>query len=206
MDSDLESNEKRVRIYLIRHATTAKVGKGLSGWLPGIPLDPNGRAQAEELSERLAAVPLSAIYASPLERTIETAQPTALAKKLEIRERPEFGEIRFGEWQGKEFPEIERDSRWKPFNQLRSFTPAPGGEMMLETQARFIKGLLAVQAEHRGQTVAVFSHADAIKSVIAHFLGIPLDFHLRFEILPASVTILDLYDGLPIIRAMNIVR
>jgi probable phosphoglycerate mutase len=194
---------ERVTVFLIRHGTTARVGKGLTGWLPGYSLDSNGRKQAEELALRLATAPLTAIYSSPLERAAETAAPLARCLGLEVHIREEFGEVRFGDWQGKDFVEIERDPRWTQFNFYRSFTRAPEGEMMLETQARMVRGLLNLAASHTDATVAVFSHADAIKSALMHFLGIPLDFHTRLEILPASVSVVDLYPELPLVRVVN---
>ena len=193
----------RVTILLIRHGSTLRVGKGLTGWLPGYSLDENGQKQADDLASRLAAAPLSAIYSSPLERAAETAAPLARRLGLEVRTREDFGEVRFGEWQGKDFSEIERDSRWHPFNSYRSFTRAPGGELMLETQARMVRGLLNLVESHADEMVAVFSHADAIKSALMHFLGIPLDFHMRLEILPASVSVLDLFPELPLVRVVN---
>jgi probable phosphoglycerate mutase len=193
-----------VRLLLIRHGTNPKVGKGLTGWLPGVSLDENGRRQANQLAERLAPLAIAAIYSSPLERAVETASPLARRKGLEILTEPAFGEMNFGDWQGQDFPEIERDPRWRLFNAFRSGTRAPGGESMLETQARMTGALLALAPKHAGETVAVFSHGDAIKSAVAWMLGIPLDFHLRFEILPASVTTIDLSPELPIVRSVNV--
>jgi probable phosphoglycerate mutase len=193
----------RVTVLLIRHATTARVGKGLTGWLPGHSLDENGRRQAEDLAVRLAALPIRAIYSSPLERAVETAAPLARDLDIGIQTRPDLGEVRFGAWEGKDFPEIERDSRWAPFNSYRGFTRAPGGETMLEAQARMVGALLDISESHRDEMVAVFSHADAIKSALMHFLAIPIDFHQRLEILPASVSTLDLYPELPVVRTIN---
>src|SRR5208283_4409368 len=119
------------------------------------------------------------------------ARPLAREKGLRIIEEPAFGEVNFGDWQGRDFPELEHDPRWRLFNTFRSGTRAPGGESMLETQARVASALFALGPRHAGKTVAVFSHADAIKSAIACMLGIPLDFHLRLEILPASITTVD---------------
>ena len=193
----------RVTVFLIRHGTTPRVGKGLTGWLPGHSLDENGRKQADDLASRLATAPLSAIYSSPLERAAETAAPLARRLGLKVQTREDFGEVRFGDWQGKDFSEIERDSRWNSFNSYRSFTRAPGGELMLETQARIVRGLLNVVENHANETIAVFSHADAIKSALMHFLGIPLDFHIRLEILPASVSVLDFFSELPLVKVVN---
>jgi probable phosphoglycerate mutase len=75
---------------------------------------------------------------------------------------------------------------------------------MIETQARMTGALYALAPRHSGETIAVFSHADAIKSAITCMLGIPLDFHLRLEILPASVTTIDLFEEMPVVRSVNV--
>jgi len=191
------------RVLLIRHATTPKVGKGLTGWLPGVSLDDNGRAQAQKLVKQLEAVPLDAIYSSPLERTRETAAPLATSRGIEVIENQDLGEIHFGEWQGKDFPEIEKHSSWAAFNSYRSNVRAPGGELMLEAQARMVRGVLAIVQAHQNQNVAIFSHADVIKSFIFHLLGIPLDFHQRVEISPASISTVDFLDEFPVVRNIN---
>jgi probable phosphoglycerate mutase len=191
-------------ILLIRHGLNPKVGKGLTGWLPGVSLNDAGRLQAEQVAKKLAETPIAAIYSSPLERAVETAEPLAREKRLDISLNPDFGEVHFGNWQGKEFPEIELDPAWKRFNTYRSGSRAPGGELMLETQARMVRGLFEVRARHAGETVAVFSHADAIKSAVAYLLGIPLDFHLRLEIAPASITTVELYEDAPLVRSLNV--
>jgi broad specificity phosphatase PhoE len=192
-------------ILLVRHGTNPKVGKGLTGWLPGVSLDENGRHQAETLAAVLSPRSFAAIYSSPLERTLETAAPLARRLGLEITPAPAFGEVRFGDWQGKDFVEIQCDPIWRRFNDFRSGTRAPGGELMLETQTRMVAGLLDIAARHPGQSVAVFSHADAIKSALCWILGIPLDFHLRLEILPASVTTVVIGAGeVPLVRSMNV--
>lgn len=193
-----------VTILLIRHATNPMVGKGLTGWLPGVSLDENGRGQAETLARELGDLPLGAIYASPLERAQETAAPLAIRRNLSIISEPRFGEVRFGDWQGKDYAEIAKDPIWLSFNSFRSGTRAPGGELMLETQARMVAGLLDIAGKHAGETVAVFSHADAIKTALCWALGIPIDFHQRLEIAPASVSTLALSDVyVPVVRAVN---
>ena len=192
-------------ILLIRHGTNPKVGKGLTGWLPGVSLNAEGREQAEILASKLSRHSFSAIYSSPLERALETAEPLAGKTGLRIIPEPAFGEVRFGDWQGKDYAEIENDPNWISFNNFRSGTRAPGGELMLETQARMVAGLLHIGARHSGETVAVFSHADAIKSAISWILGIPLDFHLRLEIHPASVSTIAVSDaGVPMVRSVNV--
>ena len=185
------------RVLLIRHATTAKVGKSLSGWLPGIPLDEPGRAQARDLVSRLKNVPLDRIWSSPIERALETAQPLAEERGMEILRNSEFGEINFGNWQGSSLAGLQNNSEFHLFNSFRSCTRPPGGEFMIETQARIVRGLVEITQENTGKhaagTIAVFSHADAIKCAVMHALGTPIDFHHRLEIEPASVTVLHFF-------------
>ena len=87
-------------IYLIRHAENDYLGKRLAGWLPGVHLNERGAAQAEALAERLSGIRFLAIYASPLERTMETAIPIAQRLGLQVIPRPALGEVHYGRWQG----------------------------------------------------------------------------------------------------------
>src|SRR5205085_1968732 len=75
-------------LLLARHAVTAETGSMLSGRKPGIDLSDKGREQAEALAARLASLPLKAVYASPIERTMQTAAPVAAQHGLDVRELP----------------------------------------------------------------------------------------------------------------------
>ncbi len=97
-----------------------------------------------------------------------------------------------GEWAGSSFDRLQQDSEWRRFNSLRSVTRAPGGELMLETQARIVSELECLRGRHPEQVVAVVSHADVIKAAVAHFAGAPLDLFHRIEISPASVSVVSL--------------
>jgi probable phosphoglycerate mutase len=190
-------------LLLIRHATNPNVGRGLTGWLPGVSLDEEGRKQADRLADRLAATPLDAIYSSPLERALETAAPLARRRSLEIVQNADLGELRFGEWQGRTYAELEHDSLWRRFNEYRSSTAAPGGEMMIEAQVRMVRALSGIALAHPGGSAAVFSHADAIKSGLMHILGMPLDLHLRLDIPPASVSVVQMSPGFARVLGIN---
>src|SRR5580704_13053113 len=107
-------------ILLIRHGTNPKVGKGLTGWLPGVSLNDEGVQQANTLASELAHHPIVAVYSSPLERAMETARPLAVRRGVEIISEPAFGEVRFGDWQGRDYSEIENDPDWISFNNFRS--------------------------------------------------------------------------------------
>ena len=182
---------------------TDLVDKAVAGWAPGVHLNDEGRAQAAKLAERLAGAEVKAIYSSPLERARETAEPVSRKFGLEVQVVEEVGEIVFGGWTGRELSDLNEDPLWRRFNSLRSLTRAPGGEIQLETQARMIAALERLRERHPGQTVAVVSHGDVIKSAIAYYAGIPLDLFHRIEISAASVSVVEVGEHAPRIICVN---
>ncbi len=178
-------------LLLIRHALNDYVREQrLAGWTPGVHLNEEGREQAEGLIRRLADVPLAAIYASPLERAMETAQPLAQAHGQSVQVCEGLGELRIGDWTGRLLKELEKEEMWPVVQVYPSGVRFPGGESMRETQARMVAALDAIRDSHAGQVVAVVSHADPIKMAVAHYVGLHLDLFQRLAVSPASVTAL----------------
>lgn len=188
---------------LIRHGHTAWIGRALSGDMEGVALSAEGREQVARLANRIATLTAAAVYSSPLQRTIETAEPIARLQGLSVQLRPRLTEVGVGEWTGRTMADLDKDPRWKQFNTLRSLTRPPGGELMLEVQVRMLDELEELRARHAGQTIAVVSHQDPIKAALAHYMGISLDLFHRFEISPASVSIVQLADWGPRILTVN---
>ena len=180
------------RFFLIRHAANDTIGNKFAGRMKGVSLNGTGTKQAEKLVELLNDIPLAAIYSSPLERAVQTAKPLAKSRNLVPIILDQLTEIDCGEWTGKNFDEIRSDPTFELFNTFLSGTRIPGGELVLETQARVVATLENLAAQHPDQNIAVFTHADPIKTALAHYAGIPLDFIRRLEINPASISILDL--------------
>jgi probable phosphoglycerate mutase len=174
---------------LIRHAQTDIAGTALAGWMGGVHLNEEGRAQADELARQLKGVRLAAIYSSPLERARETAGPLAAQLGLEIRVLKELGELDYGDWTERRFDGLAGDAQWHRFNAMRSLARIPGGEMMIAAQARMAAALEQLRLAHGDDAVAVISHGDIIKAALAHFLGVPLDLFNRLEISMASVSV-----------------
>lgn len=191
------------RFLLIRHGMTDAVGKAIVSWMPGVHLSETGRAQAQRLSELLSGVEIHALYSSPLERATETAQVLGRKLGLEVQLRDAFGEVRFGDFSGHTLEELEAMRAWKTYNSFRSGIRAPGGELVLEVQARFVSELEALRARHPGQTVAIVSHADSIKAALAHYMGVPLDLFDRIAVYPASVSMVDIDDAGALIHRIN---
>ena len=179
-------------LLLARHAVTAETGSMLSGRKPGIDLSDKGREQAEALAERLAVLPIAAVYASPIERTMQTAAPVAARHGLTVRTLPGVIEADYGEWTGGKLGELAKEDLWRTVQRAPSRARFPAGESLAEMQVRMVAALETVVAEHPGETVVVVSHADPIKSAIAHYTGAHLDHFQRIVVSPASVTVFQL--------------
>jgi broad specificity phosphatase PhoE len=191
-------------IFLIRHAEFDLLGKTLCGRTGGISLNETGRQQARRLAMRLSRFPLDAIVCSPLDRACETAQPLAAITGLEVRKSPNLNEIAFGNWTGLSFDELKGLPDWNDFNSCRSCNRAPGGESLIEVQSRAVGEINKIAAGFPEGNIAVISHGDVIRTAIAYYLGAPLDFLSRFEISPASVSILNIHSRGPLLLALNV--
>jgi len=177
---------------LIRHGETDYNRKWLlPGRLPELHLNQKGRQQAKLLADALGSAPIKAIYASPLERTMETAGPLASVLKLEIIPTPGLLETDCGDWQGLSVRKLRRQKIWKSIQQYPSLFRFPGGESIVDCQQRMVQALESLRRQFSPQDlIACFSHSDPIKQVIAFYLGLPLDQFQRLTINTGSITAL----------------
>jgi probable phosphoglycerate mutase len=190
-------------LLLIRHALTDATGRSLTGWTPGVHLSERGRGQARALAERLTPVPVAAMYSSPLERCLETAEPVAAQKRLSVTSADDLGEVRYGDWTGRSLAQLSRTRLWKTVQTAPSNARFPNGESLLEVQERAAREAGRIAAAHPRGVVAAFSHGDVIRLLLAHFAGVHVDMFQRLVISPASVTAIALGDGLPRILRVN---
>lgn len=192
-------------ILLIRHAQNEWVRSGrLAGWTPGVHLNEEGRRQAEALGERLATAKLRAIYSSPLERAVETAEAIAQHNAdLKVTIEKEIGEVDYGEWTGMPLRKLRRWRLWKVVQQYPSGAEFPAGESLRAMQFRTVGAIERIAEQNPGATVAVVTHADVIRVVFAHYAGIHLDLFQRLMIAPASITAISLHQMGPYILRMN---
>ena len=181
------------RLVLVRHAVTAETGPKLSGRSPGIDLSDKGVGQAEATATRLAALPVSAVYASPIERTRQTAEHIAKCHGLDVQPLPGVLEADYGDWTGGVIVDLAKTEEWRVVQVAPSRARFPNGESIREMQARTIAALDDVVIRHPHETVVVVSHADPIKSAIAHYTGVHLDLFQRVHVSPASVTVFDFH-------------
>ncbi len=196
-------------VLLVRHGTTPTTGKVLPGRAGGLHLSKDGEAQAERVAERIAALAAPdrpgpvAVYASPLERTAETAKP--IARRLGLRVRTERGllECDFGQWTGAKLAVLAKKPEWNQVQRSPSGFRFPGGESFLEMQARITSAIGRLVQLHPGETIVAVSHADPIKAAVAAAAGTPLDLFQRLSVSPCSVSVVAYGTAGPHVLAVN---
>ncbi|MCL2393708.1 MAG: histidine phosphatase family protein [Acidimicrobiaceae bacterium] len=213
-------------VLFVRHGTTPTTGQVLPGRAPGLHLSDAGRDQAKRVAERLAlwveqsapppsppprvrqrpgpqGMRLTAVYASPMERTRETAAPIAAALGLRVAVRRGLIECDFGEWTGAELKTLAKKPEWTTVQRYPSGFQFPGGESFSGMQARMVETTAALVAAHSGEAIVAVSHADPIKAVVAAALGTHLDLFQRIVISPCSVTAISYGPAGPTVLAVN---
>jgi probable phosphomutase (TIGR03848 family) len=193
-------------LFLIRHAENSYIEQGrLAGWLPGIHLNSSGLAQAEALVEVLRPVRLRAIFSSPLERSMETAQPLAEAKRLEVQAFEPLLEVDFGRWAGQSLRMLRRRKLWHLVQSAPGRMRFPEGESFVEAQGRAVRAIEALTEKYRGRrsAIACFTHSDIIKLIVCHYIGMPIDCFQRLAVDPASISVLQLHPAGVRLLALN---
>ena len=190
-------------VCFVRHGTTATTGKVLPGRARGLHLSDQGRAEATRAGEGLAGLSVSALYASPLERTRETAAAiSARVGKPVVVERGLI-ECDFGTWTGQSLSELRKLAEWHTVQRWPSGFRFPGGESFLELQARLTDAVQRICKAHPGEAVVAVSHADCIKAVLASALGLPLDLFQRIVVAPGSISTVAYGPDGPAVLAMG---
>jgi probable phosphoglycerate mutase len=182
-------------VFLLRHAAHDRVNAVLCGRMPGVSLGATGQAQAAALACRLHHEALDALYTSPLERCVETATVVGVSLGLHPECETAAIEIDFGAWTGQPFASLAGRPDWDAWNTGRDDATAPGGEAMAAVRSRIVALLEVLRRRHQHQRIAIVSHGDVIKAALGHFLGLPLQAYTRFDIDPASVSVLALWEG-----------
>lgn len=197
-------------IVLVRHGVTAHtVDKRFSGGLasanPG--LSDEGRDQIRAVGDWLGPIAerIDAVVASPVRRTLESAEILAAVLDREVEVEPGFAEMEFGAWDGLTFAEVGERHPDDLTAWLGSMDVAPGGtgESFRVVEERVLDALRRTLDTHAGKTVAVVSHVTPIKTIVAHALDAPLESVFRMELTPASITVVSWYDGRPSMRMFN---
>jgi probable phosphomutase (TIGR03848 family) len=190
-------------LYLVRHGVTDHTGHRLSGWMEDVHLSEKGREQADAVAVMLAGIRFKAVYSSPIDRTVETARPIAARHDLGVRVRRNLGEVDYGTWTNRSFRSLARTKLWTTVQRYPSGARFPHGETLREVQTRAVTEMEKLVAQHPKQAICCVSHADVIRLVVAHFMGIHIDLFQRIVIGPASVSVVRLDEDGPRILSLN---
>jgi probable phosphoglycerate mutase len=180
--------------FLVRHASMDGLGQRIVGRTRGVHLNQQGQAEAERLAARMARTHPAAIYSSPMERAQETALAIARVLNVDISTEPSLNEIDYGEWTGKSFEDLDSLPEWRRYNTCRHTAQIPGGESMTQLLQRAGQTLERLRKSHGDGVLILVSHADWIRAVAAHCVGASLDVLQKFEVYPASVSVLNVND------------
>lgn len=151
-------------------------------------LTPAGERQATRLAERLSDTRLDAVHTSPRERARRTAEAVATRAGAPLEIVDALDEIDFGDWTGARFEALAGEPEWRRWNEARGSACPPKGESMAAAQERVAAHADAIARSRPGAVVALVSHSDILRALVAHYLGLPLDNLLRFEIDAASLS------------------
>ncbi|MEA3020822.1 MAG: hypothetical protein QOI47_2346 [Actinomycetota bacterium] len=146
---------------------------------------------------------VAAVYASPLERTRETAAPIAKALGQRVKTEKGLLECDFGDWTGKRLKDLMKKPEWRTVQRYPSGFRFPNGESFSEMQNRITSTLQSLSTAHRGRVVVAVSHADPIKAAVAQALGTHLDLFQRIVISPCSVTAIVYGTDGPVVLTVN---
>ena len=199
-------SKKPTLVLLVRHGRTPTTGIELYGRKPGVHLSAEGKNQATEVSERISKISsttIASVYASPLERTRETAAPIAKAVGQKVKKVSGLLELDVGEWTGKKLSELRKLKAWDKVQKYPSGFHFPGGESFLAMQTRMASTIDMLVQRHSSQTIVAVSHADPIRAIVAHAMGTHLDLFQRIVVSPCSVTAILYTSSGPVVLAVN---
>jgi probable phosphoglycerate mutase len=189
---------------MVRHGVTETTGKVLPGRTAGLHLSEAGHLQATRAGRYLeSAGPFAALYTSPLERAQETAAGIGDVLGLVAQVDDGLLECDFGDWTGRELAALTKEPDWSRVQRWPSGFRFPGGESFRQMQERIVAAVDRLRATHRGDRIVLVSHADPIKALIAHALGVHLDMFQRIVISPCSASFVTFTADSPIVLGVN---
>ena len=187
---------------LIRHTTTDDVDDRLAGRID-TPLNETGLSKAKQLAEILSGSKISAIYASPMQRTMQTAEALGNTCGLPVQPEEAFIQINYGDWESVPYEELQENPAWRSFISSPG-GQVPGGEHIDDVIRRVTRRLdILSAAQNQDAVVAIVTHGSVIRFTLAHYLGMPTGNSNRFKVLPGSVNGLRIGSRTPIVFKLN---
>lgn len=195
------------RLYLIRHGETDWNRSGRIMGRQPVPLNANGRRQAAELAAVLVELhkrqPLAGLYVSPLVRTVQTAEILASSCSLSITPDERLTEIGVGDWEGRYWRDLDQEPARLQWYSRPHEARFPNGETLGDVQARALPAVAEALDRYPDAAVALVSHGDVLRAILAHYLGAGLEPMRRLRFDHASLTTLHLTEGAWIVSCVN---
>lgn len=193
-------------IYMIRHGRTDWNREMRVMGREPVPLNEEGKRMVEALGGFLSGEGIGEIYTGTLRRAVETAEILASAWGAARTDEPRLDESPYERWVGSRYSELSGDPDFVMYSRKPTLSRFSRDEGMADIQRRGLEAVDRICGEARGQRVALVSHSDVIKPMIAHFLGMDLDSMHRLSISNASVSLLDTsWPSGPRMRFVNLV-
>ncbi|NLY43841.1 MAG: histidine phosphatase family protein [Clostridiaceae bacterium] len=195
----------RKRLYLIRHGLTEWNRCNRFQGASNISLCEEGIEQAKRLSKRMSKFPLDAVYASDLDRALQTAQIIAQPHDLPVNIVPQLREINFGEWEGLTKEEIIKLKKYD-YNAWRDMPHKalfPGEGNLEKVRQRVMTGMKSILERHETGNIAVVSHGGCLKIIIMSLLGLDLSFYKHFWLGNTSLSIIDVHEDRKVLSLLN---
>lgn len=191
-----------MHLLVIRHGrSTANTSGVLAGRDQGVHLDDHGRQQAEALVERLKDVEITRIIGSPMTRCKETAEALVISRRLKYEVDERLNEVEYGDWSGRSLSDVAKDPLWTDIQQQPSKVVFPGGEAMATLFSRSVD--VVEEMRVADGVVALFTHGDVAKAILAYCIGVDFDLFQRIVIDPASVSVVRLEQDRTFVLRMN---
>jgi alpha-ribazole phosphatase len=199
------TNQRRLRLYLIRHGEVEGAGEGRLLGRTDTPLSEHGLEQTRRMAERLSTAQLSAIHSSDLRRASVTAEIIATRSDLKVQASSAWREIDMGEWEGQTLEALHRVAP-QLVEQLFA-DPAlfkyPHGESFVHFTARVLGALDQLLASRDGDDVALIAHGGVCRAIIGSALGMPMKNWLCLAQDYGCLNVIDWYDGRPLLVSLN---
>ena len=194
-----------MRLVLVRHAETEAFARGRCYGTLDVGLSPAGRAQAAALADAVAGERLAAVVSSPRVRATQTAAAIAERHALEARVEPDLAELDFGELEGRTYDEIAASlpDLYEAWMTRPTTVRFPGGESYADLAARARRAVRSLRERHARQQVVAVTHGGVVRAVLSDPLGIADELIFRIAVDPASISVVEWVEDVPIVRAVN---
>ena len=187
---------------LVRHTTTDDVDDRLAGRFD-TPLNEIGITKAKRLADVLCRSKISAVYASPMQRTMQTAEALGNVCGLPVQPDEAFIQVNSGDWESVPYEELRENPAWRSFIASPG-GQVPGGEHIDDVIRRVTRRLdISSAAQNQDDVVVIVTHGSIIRFTLAHYLGLPIGNSNRLKVLPGSVNGLRLGGSVPIVFMLN---